>query len=128
MNKLLGFVYLVTDSYSFKIGKTNGSIKSRIFGLQTGNANKITEVKKISTSDVNAVEWFLHRKYKRFRKSGEWFKFNDERLKSVISFFEKIINSQILQKKINTQYKNFRIQQGVISRKHRFKKANKKCY
>lgn len=73
-------VYLLRCNDEFKIGKAN-SVDTRLVSLQTGNSKYIqllwkTEVS--SESEAFKVENCLHKKFKKYRSRGEWFKIPSE--------------------------------------------------
>ena len=71
-NACPGFVYIITDGYSVKIGKSC-DLEKRISQIQTGNPRRIVLLQSIETDDMDQVEGSLHYWYARFRRSGEWF-------------------------------------------------------
>lgn len=78
-------IYLISDGYYIKIGKTtHRNVKKRLGKIQTGNARKL-ELLKIY-EDNNDSEKELHELFNNYRMCGEWFNID-------LSFFENKISS-----------------------------------
>ena len=65
------FVYFISDGTDIKIGFTSDQPESRMADLQTGNPNKLKLIGYILGD--RSVEYWLHTKFNRYRKTGEWF-------------------------------------------------------
>ena len=75
-----GIVYFVTDGNFVKIGLSNSnSFKSRISGIQTGNAMpiRILFCYRMRSEETAWVESYLHHYFSEFRLMGEWFNIKD---------------------------------------------------
>ena len=85
----MNVVYLIQAEDSspsiYKIGTTK-NIDSRIEALKTGCPYELKLIKTIN-GDAH-TEKRLHKKYKSFRKKGEWFEFKD--IKPVVDYMENI--------------------------------------
>lgn len=79
-----GFVYLLCDGESFKIGMTKQKdIYHRIAELQTGNPNEIFISAYHKTNYPYKVEQMMHARYKTSKIKNEWFNLT---LQQVINF------------------------------------------
>jgi len=75
------------DNGPIKIGKsTIKQFKSRLTGLQIGNPNKLNVVGVI----VGDCEKEIHRSFRRYRVSGEWFKSNANLIAYIAEHREKL--------------------------------------
>tara|TARA_R110000823_G_scaffold187859_1_gene320001 strand:+ start:753 stop:1256 length:504 start_codon:yes stop_codon:yes gene_type:complete len=87
-------VYLIkaenTDLY--KIGYTEGRIKDRVKGLQTGCPHMLSIIEQCSGSIAH--EQHLHQVFEDNRTHGEWFEFNEETLKKVIDTMTSVIDTE----------------------------------
>jgi len=78
-------VYVITDGLFTKIGITNSSTAKRLKQLQTGNPNKLTVEKEITTMHADDIEKRLHIKYSDKRMCGEWFNLSPKEIDDVKS-------------------------------------------
>ena len=65
-------LYVIEGGGFFKIGIST-NVPSRFSGLQTSNPFPLRLLKSWQTDEAENYEKRLHRKFSRFRKSGEWF-------------------------------------------------------
>lgn len=71
-SKKSGYVYIISDGYAVKIGKTQ-HLKERISSIQNCNPRPITLLQVIETDDMDAYEHSLHSFFKERKMHGEWF-------------------------------------------------------
>jgi hypothetical protein len=71
-----GFVYVIKDGEFYKIGIAVDP-KARITLLQTGNPRKLTLLHYWQSDNPRKEEAKIHKRLRRFRVSGEWFKLPD---------------------------------------------------
>lgn len=70
----MGKIYLIFNGNGqYKIGYTKRSPEERLNELQTGNAETLTLIKIFETNRAKEIEKILHRRYKAYQTSGEWF-------------------------------------------------------
>jgi hypothetical protein len=82
-------IYLFkTDNNMYKIGVAQNPNK-RLKGVQTGCPTKVEFVFSTHTYRALNVEALLHEIFRENRVIGEWFNFNDDKLKFVISEIKK---------------------------------------
>lgn len=67
-----GFIYIVTDGYAVKIGKSHEP-KSRIRAIQTNNPRKIYVLAIIPVEDMDVAEQSIHYHYCKYHIRNEWF-------------------------------------------------------
>lgn len=87
--KIAGFVYLFKceNTNAYKIGRTSGSISSRISQLKTANPY-IKEVISFKTDDIfEEIMW--HEKFKNKNISGEWFDLSEDDINEMIKYYNK---------------------------------------
>jgi len=77
-----GFIYIITDGQSYKIGITN-NVNSRIKGIQTSHSKKLEVVISQKVLNNTRLEGFLHNKYKDNRLSGEWFNLEPDDIEEI---------------------------------------------
>ena len=70
----------------WKIGMTTKSPESRVKELQIGNPNILRISGSKLVHDCLVSEFFLHRKLAEFHHLGEWFRGQEEILRSMIGF------------------------------------------
>lgn len=96
-----------------KIGKSYDSV-ARKKGLQTGNPRELEIIYTFKTHMANEVEKALHKKYKKHRRLGEWFLFENNEYDKCIKLsnhitaiinhiftYNNVHNSQFLKKIAN---------------------------
>lgn len=73
------YVYLIANEKDdlYKIGFTSKSPHRRLLELQTGNPNTLFLLEYYETENASKVEAYLHRHFSYKRKSGEWFRLDD---------------------------------------------------
>jgi hypothetical protein len=69
----LGTVYILQAGQLYHIGATTEPVESWIESLQDEVSQPIEVVHTIETTDAEALEAFLHKKYARKRQKGDWF-------------------------------------------------------
>ena len=86
MNK----VYLIhaEDTNRYKIGTTQ-NVDDRINAMKTGCPHELRLVKSINGGI--GTEKHMHKKFKKYRKKGEWFEFKD--VNTVINYMENLNTS-----------------------------------
>lgn len=87
----MGYVYLINaeNTNMYKIGRTAKFPSDRLSGVQTGNPHKLIVVHALNSDDFDSIELWLHREFKKFRRSGEWFEFDKSTLYHVrMAFIE----------------------------------------
>ena len=96
-------IYLIKaeETNLYKIGYTAGTTESRIKTMQTGCPYELSIIKEVDGS-LEKEKW-LHKTFKKYRKQGEWFEFDQEILEEV---YEKI--SKKYKSKNNLDPKEFR--------------------
>lgn len=72
-----GFVYAISSGEHVKIGLA-ANVKRRILGLQTSCPTALSVINAWEHHDAERMERLLHRKYRKFRTSGEWFRLSEE--------------------------------------------------
>jgi hypothetical protein len=84
-DKMFGYVYLIGSSLFgwYKIGKTKNP-KVRVDDLGILLPFKIEVFAIWEAKNCGAMEKALHEKYAEFHINGEWFRFNKDKLESVI--------------------------------------------
>ena len=65
-----------------KIGYTRRTPEQRIKEFKTGNASDFYIVDSFKSKWGTKIESSLHRRFNKFKINGEWFKLNDEQVKS----------------------------------------------
>lgn len=102
------FVYLVSaeinEEVLYKIGYTRRTPEHRIKEFKTGNASEFLVVDKYKSEWGTKIEALLHKKYKEFKISGEWFYLPDSEIKNFYENCDKIHNNLELISKKNTYY------------------------
>ena len=98
-------VYFILDSESnaVKIGKAN-NIYDRLSDLQTGNPNTLRLIHQIdceSEEQSFLLEQTLHKKFNEFRKSGEWFNYDESIFDG---FFDDELNFQRTSKRNSLEW------------------------
>jgi hypothetical protein len=76
-------MYIVEANGHFKIGVAT-NIKKRISSLQTSCPFKLSLLKTWQHDDALDLERLLHKKYKSFRCSGEWFKLSAKHIQVIL--------------------------------------------
>jgi hypothetical protein len=76
------FTYLMFDGSLYKIGKSKNPL-TRLKALKIGNPS----IELIAYTD-KIEEKYLHNRFFESRVDGEWFDLSEEKLKSVINYFE----------------------------------------
>ena len=93
----MGFVYFIQHGNTnyMKIGKTDGPIKNRIRGLQTGNPQGLTIFASIevSSNKLSREELKAHNYFKDHLLHDEWYEFEDF---NVIEEYIETKNGQLL--------------------------------
>ncbi len=75
--KTIGYVYLLRSGRHYKIGKAN-QLDKRIYQLKQALPEEPVLIHSIETSDPFGIEQYWHRRFKKFRKGGEFFELTDE--------------------------------------------------
>lgn len=85
----VGYVYFVRYGLEdvFKIGMTMQNLAGRLSGIQTGSPTPLTLHGYIETDQPSALEEKLHKRYAKYRISGEWFRIPT-------STIDKLLDSQ----------------------------------
>jgi hypothetical protein len=92
-------VYFVGDGRGHvKIGHAKYSVQSRLAGLQTGSALKLTLLGQIEGGPD--VEKALHVQLSKHRVSGEWFHLNEETRAAMVSIPPMASESPVVNKVI----------------------------
>lgn len=76
-------VYLICCTYAngdklHKIGITRRTIEKRMKEFKTGNASELYLVNSFKSKWAFQIESALHRRFKKFNISGEWFVLSDD--------------------------------------------------
>lgn len=79
-----GFVYVAGGKGWYKIGMAN-DVLARISTLQTACPFRLAVVNAWRVHHAARAEALLHRKYREFRCSGEWFSLSEEEVRAVES-------------------------------------------
>jgi hypothetical protein len=66
------YVYIIKQSEFYKIGRTC-NLEMRRAALQCSTPTKIDLIAYVETDELCALEKILHKKYKKYNSSGEWF-------------------------------------------------------
>lgn len=66
------YLYILKCENEIKIGVSN-DVEQRLKGVQTGNKNNVEIIHFEERDDAYRIESLLHKKFKKFRKKGEWF-------------------------------------------------------
>lgn len=96
--KLLNTVYFVQETHIdgdttnpyYKVGYTEGSMKTRLVNLQVGNPRLLKPVKTIKTTSPQKLESYLKEKlkhgyhHKQYRLSGEWYYIDPSWLNTIL--------------------------------------------
>lgn len=82
-----GYVYVIQEvefSKLYKIGRTNDpATRSSFVDLKTPGETQVVAILK--ADDDRALESYLHKKYAKARKQGEWFDLTDEQVREICS-------------------------------------------
>ena len=84
------YIVAVQNTGLYKIGKTK-DIENRLSQLQTGNPFEFYLYEFFVTIKSRELETELHRKYKRNRYKGEWYKMSEEDLSLACAFARSFI-------------------------------------
>jgi hypothetical protein len=103
-------IYLIKaeNTNLYKIGYTEGRIKDRVKGLQTGCPHILSIIEQCSGSIAH--EKHLHQVFKNNRTHGEWFEFDKETLTKVIDTMTSAIDTEkdiVEIKKCRDMYERF---------------------
>jgi hypothetical protein len=77
------YLYLVRCNDLVKIGITN-DVEYRLRTMQTGNPYPLELILQFEYKSAMLVERVLHSKFSKFRVRGEWFRFTDDELETVV--------------------------------------------
>lgn len=83
MSSNWGSVYIIQCGKFYKVGRTNGSVQSRMRQLQAGNPIKLELICTLPDPEPSEIERIIHRAYKAQRTSGEWFRFEQQDIDSL---------------------------------------------
>ncbi len=101
----IGFVYVITDGQTYKIGYTFSSVYSRLIGM-SGLHNKV--ILSIETIYPYWLEQFLHKRFSKCLVGGEWYNLGGEELKYIHNI--KSVNGTAVKIDFN-QYSAYDLQQ-----------------
>ncbi len=76
-------VYVIKSGDFYKIGMTQGSVASRLKGLQTGNPEPLDVIFTIVTKDPDKLERNIHEAFKHRHVRGEWYALTDTDLSDI---------------------------------------------
>ena len=116
-------VYILKAGEFYKIGLTSNTIDKRIKELQTGCPYEIKEIFKTSSltkKEAFELERFLHKKFKRFHSYGEWFKLNNNKLKELVLFTDRLSSIYIFK-----EYKQISFDISCLYRNKKNKNSSK---
>ena len=84
-----GFVYVMSTTSDHRTVKIGSSLtpQARRSALQIGNSDKLRLVATYRCARYSSMEHALQRLFTRYRKSGEWFCFDDGILSELLSHF-----------------------------------------
>jgi Meiotically up-regulated gene 113 len=87
-----GFVYVINreNSQEYKIGKSK-DIGKRILQLKTANSENLILVKSVFSLNYGEIEKNLHKKYRHYRISGEWFLLDENVLIDLMKTLSKYL-------------------------------------
>lgn len=89
-----GYVYVIESNFLYKIGKAK-NLETRIKQLKTGSPNIVNLIyAKKFNNDYNKTELYLHNKFKKLRKHGEWFELSQKDLEYIKNVTEEEIYGQ----------------------------------
>lgn len=77
---MIGYIYIIGDGHSFKIGATTGKPERRLRSIQTSSPVKISVALAFQDDDVFETEKNLHNLFIEKHVMGEWFALNDSDL------------------------------------------------
>jgi hypothetical protein len=101
-------VYLVSaeinGEFLYKIGRTKRTPEQRIREFKTGNASDFLVIESYKSTWGSKIESLLHKKYSKYRVSGEWFNLPECEVKNFYSSCDIINNNLELISKNNTYY------------------------
>jgi len=97
-------VYLIScgteNNRRYKIGYTRGEVSKRVKQLRTGNSEDLIIESIYKSKWGTKIESVLHRNYKNYRLSGEWFVLNQKQVDNFLddchnleTFFEDWIEN-----------------------------------
>ena len=116
----MSYVYFIKAQNNTKIGVAR-NVERRIKQIQNGNPyvlNLITCIKMPSSKSAFDLERYLHAYYGKYRKSGEWFKIPNVRLKKALEGYKGQGGSIVLD--VNTKITKL----GVAKRQKEKEKRN----
>jgi len=79
------FVYLLEANGLYKIGRSS-SPEQRIRHIQTGNGHKVQVLCMARTQYASSTEALLHKRFKHYRVSGEWFALSASHVERIVAF------------------------------------------
>ena len=101
-------VYLVSaeinGEFLYKIGWTKRTPEQRIKEFKTGNASNFSVVESYKSEWGSKIEALLHKKYLKYKVSGEWFNLPENEIKNFLSICNRIHDNLELISKDNTYY------------------------
>lgn len=101
-------VYLVSAEINgeslYKIGWTKRTPEQRIREFKTGNASDFSVVESYKSEWGSKIEALLHKKYLKYKVSGEWFNLPEDEVKNFYLSCDIIHYNLDLISKNNTYY------------------------
>ena len=89
-------VYLIScgegDEKRYKIGYTKNDVKKRLKQLKTGNSEELLIEKVYQSKWGTKIESVLHRNYKIYQISGEWFRLTQSQADNFIKECQNLEN------------------------------------
>ena len=83
----IGYVYLLKAGEFYKIGKSK-QYEKRIAEIKLQLPFEVTEVHKIKTNNIDALELHWHRYFRKMRRNGEWFELSTKDIEEFTSIKE----------------------------------------
>jgi len=82
-----GYVYFIRkgDQDIFKIGMTRNEPEVRLSQIQTSTSDKLNLYGAIHSKYPRKLELELHKKYDKYRLSGEWFNLSEKDVKTLLN-------------------------------------------
>lgn len=77
---MIGYIYIIGDGKSFKIGATVGKPERRLTSIQTASPIKLSIALAFQNADIFDMEKKLHNRFIEKHIIGEWFALDDNDL------------------------------------------------
>lgn len=86
----MAYVYVVQCGFHYKIGYAR-NVKRRIASMRTASPLPLVLVTSFPSDDAPALEAKLHRRFKRKRVRGEWFKLDKSDLRKLDDLCNEVV-------------------------------------